>query len=732
MSHAEEADSSSRKPLRQRAEEHLRLSPDDVSAMSPDQVQRLVHELQVHQIELQLQNEELLRTQMELGEVRDRYFDLFELAPVGYITVGPDCRVQHCNLSAAAMLGKDRSKVENSALASFVVREDRDSCFLALRESLEDGRRRTWECAIARPPGEKRYAQLAIAPLDEQMPAAGCRITLTDVTAQQQAEAALRELNDNLESAVANQTAELRSITDAAHEAILLMDPHGAIIYWNVAAERIFGYSAEEVLGKNLHDLLAPERYHADFRAAFAEFVRTGRGKAVGRTLELFARRRDGREIDVSLSLSAVSLRGAWHAVGILSDITERKKLEHNLRAAMLESAAANVAKGEFLANMSHEIRTPMNGVIGMTGLLLDTPLNAEQRRYAETIRTSGESLLALVNDILDFSKIEAGKLELELMEFDLRNLLQSFSAPLAMRARSKGIEFVCAIEPDVPSQVCGDPSRLRQILINLAGNAVKFTEQGRVSVQASLISETATAFVVRFSIRDTGIGIPLEHQEMLFQKFTQADASTTRRYGGTGLGLAISKKLTGLMAGEIGVNSAAGAGSEFWFTVPLGKPAQSKPLTLTDAKPARSASPTGRSLPAVLRQGARILVAEDNVVNQEVALGILHKLGLQADAVANGLEAVEVLRTQSYDLVLMDVQMPEMDGFEATRIIRDPQSPVLDHQIPVIAMTAHAMLGDREHCLQTGMNDYIAKPVSPYALIEALNTWLPPEKSSP
>jgi PAS domain S-box-containing protein len=647
------------------------------------------------------------------------------------------------------------------------------------------------------------------------------------------------------------RTAELRGLTDAAQHAILMMDPRGAIRYWNPAAERILGYSAEEAIGKNLHELLAPDRYLADHRAAFPEFVRSGTGRAVGTTLEWIARRRDGREIPVSVSLSAVLLSGGWHAVGILTDITESKRaedqlrdtlqrlqlataagsigtwtwtfqdmrlewddrlcewyglpdsdrraglchefwrsrvhpddrdaidslmldscragvasegsfrvilpggqmryihsawtferdadgnlvrmigvnrdvtpqyeLEEELRSAKQAADAASAAKSEFLANMSHEIRTPMNGVIGMTGLLLDTGLNAEQRRYAETIRSSGETLLALVNDILDISKIEAGKLKLETAEFDLRDMLEDFASPLAMRAISKGIQFHCVAEPDVPAQVCGDPGRLRQILINLAGNALKFTEQGQVSVHASLVSETATDSVVRFAIRDTGIGISIEQQQKLFQKFSQTHTSTARHFGGTGLGLAISKQLAELLGGEIGVTSEPGVGSEFWFTVRLGKPT-SLPASGDISSPSRAATA------AVRRRGARILVAEDNVVNQEVALGILRKLGMRADAVADGIEVIDALKTLPYDLVLMDVQMPEIDGLEATRVIRNPQSTVRNHRIPIIAMTANAMQGDRERCLEAGMNDYIAKPVSPQALVEALNTWLPQE----
>jgi PAS domain S-box-containing protein len=640
----------------------------------------------------------------------------------------------------------------------------------------------------------------------------------------------------------------LAAIVDSSDDAILSKALDGTILSWNKGAERLYGYSAEEAVGQNITMLVPPDRPEEvpDI------LVRIRRGEAVDH-FDTVRIDREGRHIPVSLTISPV--RNADGAIigasTIARDVTERRRMAAALAEARDAALEASRLKSEFLATMSHEIRTPMNGVIGMTGLLLDTELDPEQREYAETVRSSAEALLAVINDILDFSKIEADKLELEIIDFDPGTVVEEVADLLAETAHAKGLELAVSIESDVPELVRGDPGRVRQVLNNLVANAVKFTERGEVVVRVEVVEQTAGEIVVCFEVADTGIGVAPDKQAELFEAFSQADASTTRTHGGTGLGLAISKRLVERMGGQIGVESEPGAGSRFWFTTRLAKqtdaaaavPArrddlrglrvlvvddnetnrkilehqvrswEMHPVTAEGGERAlellRAAATQGEhydvalldmempgmdglelsramaadgslaqtprlllsssglrgtrdqaraagisayltkpvrqsnlydALAMVMGGGAadvpllthqavaharaehrpRLLVAEDNPVNQKVAVATLEKLGYRADVVANGAEAVEALSRVPYGAVLMDCQMPEMDGYEASAEIRRRED-----RTPIIAMTASAMAEDRDRCLVAGMDDYLSKPVDAGELAEVLKRWV-------
>ncbi len=496
------------------------------------------------------------------------------------------------------------------------------------------------------------------------------------------------------------------------------------ILYTNPGFSRITGYEPREVLGRRTALLNGPQT-DLTLLAGMGEALAQGRSFS-GETVY---RHKDGTPYDVELQCSPVrdDKDQITHYIGLISDIGPRKRAEETMRRARDQALETSRLKSEFLSTMSHEIRTPMNGIIGMTDLLLDTPLDTEQREFTGIVRDSAHSLLMIINDILDFSKVEAGKMEIEITDFSPANILEGVSELLSAKAREKKLSLATFIDPALPRLLRADPTRLRQVLLNLLGNAIKFTEHGEV--QARVLSDE-THRMIRFEIHDTGIGMSPQTQARLFQSFTQADSSTTRKYGGTGLGLAISKRLVELMGGDIGVTSEAGKGSIFWFTLPLlaayadpdaelGETAQKNPAPQTPA-----ALATSPAIQEALKNRRLILLAEDNPTNQKVAQLQLTKLGYTVHIVNNGVEAVEAAEVLPYAAILMDCQMPVMDGFEATAIIRKAEQGDGAH-IPIIAMTANAMQGDRERCLAAGMDDYVSKPVSPEKLASALSNWV-------
>ncbi|RMF49163.1 MAG: response regulator [Anaerolineae bacterium] len=781
-------------------------------------------ELRQKNLSLARENEQRRRLEEIITTAKKEWESIFDTVGDLIAVVDAAGNVRRCNRGLQQALGKPFQEIIGASWQSLLFDD----------VPVDENILRAGGTRLVFPALEGRF-DVNVYPLDD------ARIyVLRDVTSQYLAESEVQRQKRYFESLVQNSPV-----------AIVVLDPESNIQSCNPAFEQLYGYSQAEVVGRNLDALITDERTREEAEQYSQQAIAGGIVHSVGQRV-----RKDGSLVDVEIFGVPIVVDGEMvGALGMYHDITA-------LVEARRAAEAADKAKSEFLANMSHEIRTPMNGIIGMIELALDTELTVEQRDYINTARESAEALLSLLNDILDFSKIEAGQLDLEIIDFDLRTTVEGVAQTLAKKAEDKGLEMACLVYHNVPSALRGDPGRLRQVLVNLVGNAIKFTEQGEVLIRAELLEEDAREVVVRFEVVDTGIGIPPERQKAIFERFVQADGSTTRKYGGTGLGLAISRQLVEMMGGEMGVQSEVGKGSTFWFTARFEKqlrPAEAAPMVMPvslqgvhvlgvddnatnrtillkmldgfgcrphvvssgqEALPAlRQAQQRGdpfqlvlldmqmpgmdgeetlreirrdtlvRDVPVVIltsmgkrgdaarlkQQGAsgyllkpvrqqqlfdalmtvmssaqravaskaepespalvtrhtisekkrkslRVLLAEDNPVNQKLAVILLGKAGYPVDPVNNGREAVEAAEKGHYNLILMDVQMPEMDGFEATRRIRALEGEA--RHTPIIAMTAHAMKGDRERCLQAGMDDYVSKPLNAKELFEKLEHW--------
>jgi PAS domain S-box-containing protein len=612
--------------------------------------------------------------------------------------------------------------------------------------------------------GPEFWMSLTTSLLTREAQVFGVVIVSRDIAERKKAEDQLRK-----------SETEFRSVWENSRDGMRLVDARGVMLKVNEAFCQLVGKTRQEIENQTIDSVykdLSPGRILEQYCQRFAL-------RQVEPLFEKEIHLWNDRHVWFAVSNAIVENKGQEPLLlSLFRDITGRKKVERalaihagelleakskaeeqahmleiqaiELRQAKEEALQASQFKSEFVANMSHEIRTPMNGVIGMAGLLMDTPLSPEQRECAEIIRTSGDALLTIINDILDFSKIEAGKLSLEELDFDLRSTVEEAVDLLAPKAHAKGLELSCALYDGVPTALHGDPGRLRQVLVNLLNNAVKFTESGEVAVCVQLAGESGDTMLLRFGVADTGIGISGEALDRLFQAFSQADGSTTRKYGGTGLGLRISKQLAELMGGSIGVESTPGKGSEFWFTARFVRQSRVRQALNTvsglegarvldapsgvmpgiqgkDFSQKRSTAQTGVQAAPPGGRMLRVLVAEDNVVNQKVALRMLARIGCRADVVANGQEAVDAVQRVPYDIVFMDCNMPELDGFAATAAIRASEGK--KHHTVIIAMTANALKGDREKCLSSGMDDYVSKPVSQKELAVVVGRWSAPQQ---
>jgi len=887
--------------LRKQAEEAV--GKGTLSAQQVFPPEKMLHELQVHQIELEMQNEELRQAMRALEAEQLRYFELYDLSPVGFFSISEYGIILDANLTASTMLGVSRSALIHQPISPFIFPADHDIYYKHRNTLFKTGETQTYELRMVKMDRTAFWARLLAVPAQDTAGAPICRIVMSDITinknidvereqtvsliqlvnsplglhecmsaltasmqkltgceavgirlhsgndypyfvtrgfpatfvqaenylcahneegnilrdgegspvlecmcgnvlcsrfdpakpfftahgsfwtnntsallagtlesdrqgrtrnrcnregyesvaliplhvgdqvigllqfndrrpdqfSQTQIES-LERIADSLAISLSRRQAEedlresrnlLHNIINSTTESIYAKDLKGRYILLNASTERIFGKSASDILGKDDSLLFPP-----DEALAIMDGDRTVIEGGVVITCEEVVTDVAGKKMTFLSTKGPLfdASRKPVGLFGIARNITDRKQAEENLRQAKTDAEAANTAKSYFLATMSHEIRTPMNGVIGMIELLQHTELTQEQREYADSAKQSGIALVRLLNNILDLAKIEAEKIELEPAIFDLRSVISEIIIFLSLKAREKGIRLISSMDTDVPASLKGDEGRLRQILTNLIGNAVKFTTNGTITLHVRKDTEDENSVTIRFLVQDSGIGIAADKLDLIFNPFIQADSSTTRSYGGTGLGLTICKRLAELMGGDIGVESTEGKGSTFWVTVVMEKQRgdnrnlRQVPLNLSYIGGNESAE-------------IRILLTEDDPTTQKIVPKLLKKYGYQVDVARDGKEALHALQNYDYALVLMDCMMPEISGYDVTAVIRDPASAVRWHDIPIIALTGNAMKQDRDKCVAVGMNDHLPKPLILENVLAKLDDWLKMKK---
>lgn len=630
---------------------------------------------------------------------------LIDAVPALISYIDADYRYQLANQAYYRWFGKTPADIAGRHVSEVLG----PAAWQAVRPHMEralSGEQVTYEQELPYQGGGPRWVRVTYTPdADPAGRVRGFVVLVHDIGQTKRAEQALRESEE-----------KFRGFFELAGVGAAVGDPAtGRFLQVNERLCRITGYSREELTSLAFRDITHPE----DRSAHLARLTRLVRGEIAGYDSEKRYLRKDGGVVWVHLSITVLrdSDDKPLLLLSIIQDITERKAAEAALDAAKAAAEAASQAKSSFLANVSHELRTPMNAILGMIDLAAGENLPAEVADYLQTAHDSADLLLSLLNEILDLSRIESGKLELEIAPFQLRPALQETIKTLSVRANEKGLRLACDIADDVPDCLLGDAFRLRQMIVNLVGNAIKFTDQGQVQVRVCVESQSPAEARLQFAVIDTGIGIAPEFRDRIFDAFDQGDASTARRYGGTGLGLSITAKLAGLMGGRISVDSEPGRGTAFHFTLRFGL-ADRPPIDSGQRSTSlRDLAPPARSL--------RILVAEDTHANQKLIQSILRKRGHETAVASNGQEAIELLSRERFDLVLMDVQMPVLDGLKATAEIRANALPE-KALIPIVAMTAHAMKGDEDRCLEAGMDGYLAKPINSLELIQLVERLAP------